>query len=437
MAVSAYNEDGSASGIDGADDDAAAESGSVYIFVGSGTDWTLQATIKASNTRAGALFGRGLALEGDTLVVGAPGEDSASMGVEGDQSTSGAPESGAIYVFVRSGTTWTQQAFIKASNAEADDEFGASVALSGDTLVVGAPGEASMAYTVDGDQSDNSYQQAGAVYVFTRQSESWSQQAYIKPSNTTDWNNCGAAVAVDSETLAFGCRGDDFDATGIVDNLVTNDLAPDSGATYVFVRESGVWSQQAYVKASNTGNGDYFGYSVALKGDTLAVGAIREDSALVGNTPDETDNSAEDSGAVYIFERQSTVWSQSAFLKGSSTDTKDTFGYRVALSAYFLAVSAILDDSKGGSDAAAYLDNSLSESGAVYLFERSQVWAADPHFLKPALPDVEDRFGRSIALDESTLAVGVSNEDSASKGISGDPTDNSSAESGAAYVFSN
>jgi hypothetical protein len=137
--------------------------------VRSGTLWSQQAYLKASNTNAGDRFGQSVAVAGDTVVVGAPLEASAATGVNGNQADNSAAFAGAAYVFVRSGTLWSQQAYLKASNMDADDDFGVSVAISGDTVVVAADGEGSAATGVDGNQADNSAALAGAAYVFTGQ----------------------------------------------------------------------------------------------------------------------------------------------------------------------------------------------------------------------------------------------------------------------------
>ena len=125
-----------------------------------------------------------MAVSGDTVVVGASQEDSNATGINGDQSNNSADTAGAAYVFVRSGATWTQQAYLKASNTDAVEYFGYSVAVSGDTVVVGAYGEDSNATGINGDQSDNSADFAGAAYVFVRNGATWTQQAYLKASNT-------------------------------------------------------------------------------------------------------------------------------------------------------------------------------------------------------------------------------------------------------------
>ncbi len=232
----------------------------------------------------------------------------------------GAVDSGAVYLLtVDAAAAFAQQAYIKASNTDGGDEFGFSVALSGDTLVVGAHHEASAATGIDGDQSDDSAAIAGAVYVFTRDAAGvWSQQAYIKASNTGAADNFGWSVALSGDTLAVSAVGEASAATGIdgdqSDNTAARGDFTSAGAVYVFTRDAaGVWSQQAYIKASNTDGIDAFGWSVALSGDTLAVGALFEESAATGIDGDQSDNSAASAGAVYVFTRDAAgVWSQQA-----------------------------------------------------------------------------------------------------------------------------
>ncbi|MBN1537194.1 MAG: FG-GAP repeat protein, partial [Anaerolineales bacterium] len=144
-------------------------SGAAYVFVRSNGDWSQQAYLKASNTGANDTFGESVAISGDTVVVGARNEDSSATGVDGDQTDNSASNAGAAYVFVRSNGDWSQQAYLKASNTEADDRFGERVSISGDTVVVGAYFEDSSATGVNGDQTDSSASNAGAVYLFTDQ----------------------------------------------------------------------------------------------------------------------------------------------------------------------------------------------------------------------------------------------------------------------------
>ena len=260
-----------------------------------------------------------MAISGDTLVVGASGEDSSAAGGEADNS---APGAGAAYVFARAGGVWTQQAYLKASNAEAGDQFSDSVAISGDTLVVGAIFEDSSAA---GGETDNSAPFAGAVYVFARAGGVWSQQAYLKASNAEGDDIFGRNVAISGDTLVVGANGEDSSAAGgEADNTV-----PGAGAAYVFVRAGGVWTQQAYLKASNAETNDFFGGHVAISGDTLVVGARLEDSSAAGG---EADNSAPGAGAAYVFARAGGVWTQQAYLKASNAESSDFFGGSVAIS---------------------------------------------------------------------------------------------------------
>ena len=171
--------------------------------------------------------------------------------------------SGAAYVFTRTGTTWAQQAYIKASNADASDQFGWSLALSndGNTLGVGAQGEGSAATSINGNQEDNSAADAGAAYVFVRSGSTWTQQAYIKASNTGtagtadsfgDGDQFGVSLALsdDGRTVAIGAISEDSAAAGINGNQADNS-ATSAGAVYVFALTGSTWAQQAYIKAAN------------------------------------------------------------------------------------------------------------------------------------------------------------------------------------------
>jgi hypothetical protein len=213
-------------------------------------------------------------------------------------------DAGAAYVFQRVGSTWSQEAYLKASNAEPFDNFGSSsgltVAVSGNTVVVGCSSEDSSATGVNGDQSNNGASTAGAAYVFVREGSTWSQQAYLKASNTGTFDQFGDSVAISGEMAIVGAPGEGSSATGINGDQANND-AVSSGAAYLFVRQGKSWTQQAYVKASNTGATDLFGSTVAISEDTALVGAISEDSSATGLNGDEADNSATDSGAVYEF----------------------------------------------------------------------------------------------------------------------------------------
>jgi cysteine-rich repeat protein len=377
LAVGASEESSAATGV-GSDqaDDSAFFAGAAYVFTRSGTTWTQQAYIKASNTDEFDLFGSSVALsaDGSTLAVGANFESSAATGIDGDQADNSAEFAGAVYVFTRSGATWTQQAYLKASNTDAADEFGANLALSADgsTLAVGARFESSAATDGGSDQADNSADSAGAAYVFTRDGTTWTQQAYLKASNTDEGDEFGESLALsaDGSTLAIGAIRESSATTGIGGDQASNS-AGSAGAVYVFTRGT-TWTQQAYLKASNTDAGDLFGESLALSanGSTLAVSAIGESSATTGIGGDQASNSAGSAGAAYMFTRSGTTWTQQAYLKASNTHANDLFGASLALSAggSTLVVGANWESSAATGVDGDQTDHSAPLAGAAYVF---------------------------------------------------------------------
>ena len=417
LAVGASLEDSAAIGINGDQtNDNAIDSGAVYVFVRSGATWSQQAYLKASNTGGANNFGYSVALSGDTLVVGAVGEASAAVGVNNNQADNTAPRAGAAYVFVRSGTTWTQQAYLKASNTNLGDEFGHAVAVFGDTVAVGAQRESSAATTIDGNQADNTADSSGAVYVFTRTGATWTQQAYVKASNTGAGDNFGGAVALSADTLVVGAVNEDGATVGINGNQASN-AALDAGAVYVFTRSGTTWTQQSYVKASNTNAGDLFGNAVALSGDTLAVGAFGEASAATGVNGDQTDNTAAAAGAVYVFIRTSGTWVQQAYLKASNSGRLYAFGKSLALSGDALVVGANGENSGATGIDGNQADGTAPGSGAAYLFTRSGTTWQQGTYVKASNTGGDDNFGWSVALSDDTLVVGAYGEASAAAGI--------------------
>jgi cysteine-rich repeat protein len=444
LAVGAVDEDSNA-GLNGdGTDNSALQAGAVYVFVFEGGVWSQQAFVKASNADAGDHFGASVALshDGSMLAVGALGEDSNATGVGGNQADNSADFAGAAYVFTREGETWSQQAYVKASNASASQEFGASVSLSADgsTLAVGANREASNATGINGDGTDQSAEYAGAVYVFVREGALWSEQAYVKASNTGEGDEFGRTLALsgDGNTLAVGAYYEASNATGI-NGDANNDEAIGSGAVYVFTRAGVLWSQQAYVKASNTDNNEYFGWSVALSddGNTLAVGAHNEDSDATGVGGDDTSDAAPDSGAVYVFRREGGAWSQEAYVKASNTGDSDAFGLSVALSGdgNTLAVGAFGEDSSATGIGGDQTDVVADNAGAVYVFARvNEQWAQQAYVKAPTS---SEWFGELVTLsaDGRTLAVGNKRESSNAVGIGGDQTDNSAVSAGAVFLY--
>jgi hypothetical protein len=421
LVIGARAEDGNATGVNGdGSNNTGTNSGAAYVFVHNGSSWVQQAYLKANNTGNGDSFGTSVAISGDTIVVGAPLEDSNATGVNGNGSNNTGTNSGAAYVFVRSGTNWTQQAYLKASNTETQDEFGETVAISGNTLLVGASGEDSNATGVNGNQSDNSLANAGAAYVFVRNGTTWSQQAYLKSADPDQGGAVnGVAVAVSGDTALLGFSGE-----------------IGGGAAYVFVRNGTTWSQQAEIAGSNTQPIDIFGVSVGLDGDTAVVGAAFEDSTATGVNGSGTDPDLSfNSGAAYVFVRSGTNWSQQAYLKASNTGADDRFGGSVALRGDTVVIGATSEDSLATGVNGDGANNSSAGSGAAYVFTRSGPNWTFQYYLKASNTGINDGFGGSVAVSGDFVVVGAEFEDSNAVGVNGDQSNNSANSSGAAYVF--
>ncbi len=266
------------------------EQGSAYVFVRSGAIWTQQARLTASDAAAGDDFGISVAVSGDTVVVG-------------DNDIFAGIALGSAYVFVRSGTTWTQQAKLTGSDGAASERFGSSVAMTGDTVVVGAYGD---------DVGANTNQ--GSAYVFVRSGTNWTQQAQLTASDAAAGDDFGISVAVSGDTVVVGAYLDDVGAN-------TN-----QGSAYVFVRSGTNWTQQAQLTASDGAASDLFGQSVAISGDTVVIGVP------FGATIAQ--------GSAYVFVRGGSAWSQQAHLTASDGAAFGLLGYSVVISGDAVVVGA-------------------------------------------------------------------------------------------------
>jgi hypothetical protein len=261
----------------GADVAGAADQGAVYVFTRSGGVWSEQARVSISAPDAYPRFGCAVALAGDTIVAGAYWSDHG-----------GAADQGAAYVFTGGGDTWTPQARLRAGGGEAGDQFGVSVALDGDTCLVGAD---------LGGVADK-----GAASVFTRSGGQWTERATLAASDGAYQDQFGHAVALAGGTALAGAQ-----AAG----------STDQGSAYVFTGAGGSWAQQA--KLTVTGS-RYFGSSVALSGETAIVGAMWDDGG------------AADLGAAYVFRRAGSVWTKQMRLTAADGRASDLFGRSVAVS---------------------------------------------------------------------------------------------------------
>jgi len=296
------------------DDDGGMNSGSAYVFVRSGTTWTQQAKLTASDAAAGDIFGHNVVISGDTAILGAYLDDNPGI------------DSGSAYVFVRSGTTWTQQAKLTASDAAAGDEFGHNVAISGETAVVGA------------EEDDDGGFFSGSAYVFVRSGTTWTQQAKLTASDAAPIDRFGHGVSISGDTAIVGSYLDD-------------DGGMDSGSAYVFVRSGTTWTQQAKLTASDAAALDWFGHSISIVGDI----------AIVGNERD--DDGGMNSGSAYVFERSGTTWTQQAKLTASDAGVGDFFGHWVAMSGDTVIVGAYLDDNPGLNFGSAYVYSLVDTDG--------------------------------------------------------------------------
>jgi prepilin-type N-terminal cleavage/methylation domain-containing protein len=335
------------------DDDKGSDSGSAYVFVRDGGTWTQQAKLVPADGAASDWFGWAVAIDGDTVVVGAYGDD--------DKGTN----SGSAYVFVRTGGTWTQQAKLVPADGAANDYFGYAVAVDADTIVVGAH--------YDDDKGADS----GSAYVFTRTGATWTQQAKLTAAGGAAGDWFGWAVAVDGDTVVVGAPDDARGAK--------------SGSAYVFVRAGATWTQQAKLLAADGAAGDRFGWAVAVDAGTIVVGALRADDEV------------RDSGSAYVFVRTGGTWTQQAKLTAADGAAYDRFGYAVAVDGDTVVVGAPYDDDKG--------DN----SGSAYVFVRTGGTWTQQAKLTAADGAATDWFGRAVAVDADTIVVGVEYDDD--KGI--------------------
>lgn len=401
--------------------------------------------VKASNPGGGDQFGNAIALSGDgnTLVVGAFMEASDATGVNGDELNEDASRSGAAYVFARVGGSWVQQAYLKASNTANFARFGSAVAISsnGDTIAVGAEFESSIGTGVNGEQSGDSLENTGAVYVFTRTQQTWSQQAFIKASTASGFPMFGVSVALssDGDTLAVGASNETSSSTSVNGSEVS--AGGVYGAAYVYTRSGGTWSREAYIKPSTLDAGDFFGEHVALSGDgdTLAVSAPGEASNANGIDGNQSNNTLPDAGAVWVFTRASSVWSQQAYVKASNPDANDEFGNAISLSedGDVLVVGAPFEGSSATGIDGNPNDNSAQRAGAVYIFSRNAGSWAHKAYVKAAVSNASDRFGFAVSLsaDGQSLTIGAYSESGSTAGIGGNPNDVSRSRSGAVYLF--
>jgi hypothetical protein len=291
------------------DNGAKTKAGAVYVFTRNGSGWSQEAILTASDGDVADLFGYAVAIQGDTLVVGAPSANSALF-----------PNWGAVYTFKRTGGTWMEVDFLRAADPFSLAEFGISVALDGSTLVVGAHGT---------NVGLNRAQ--GAVYAYTRSGNGWVQQARLTIDEGAEFDRFGGAVAVSGDTLAASALPW---------------VGPDaySGVVYVFARNGGVWNRQATLTPPDRAANDRFGVVLAMSGDVIVAGTLSDD--VSGNF---------NQGSVYVFARHDQQWTQQAKLTSGDGTAGDLLGGSVAISGNDVVAGAYLDDVTALDEGSAYV----------------------------------------------------------------------------------
>lgn len=336
------------------DSTTASQAGAAYVFVLNNGTWAQQAVLLANDGAVADKFGYSVAINGETIVVGAYQDDT------------GFADGGSAYVFVRSGTTWTFQQKLTPALQSANEEFGNAVGITGDSIIVGAHFS---------DLPSNS--DAGAAYVFQRSGTTWTELQKLTPSSGTGGpiggNNFGESIAMNGGRAVIGASGDNTPNTA-------------AGAVYVFTESGGIYGLQQKLTISNGSNGDRFGSSVTIEGNTL-VGGAREYSPAVGQTG---------FGAAYVYEFSGATWISQGRLTASDGAAFDRFGWSVAVSNTVIAVGAREDDTTAGADA-----------GSAYIFSRVGNGWSETQKIAPNDTFNGDRFGSGAALSNGNLVIGA------------------------------
>lgn len=394
--------------------------GGVFVYERQGEQWPLRQLLLADPDRRGGNFDFHQFGHG----VAISGQ-TIVVGCPGDRTQGG---SGAVYVFVRGDGFWTRQAYLRPADGAGNSAFGTAVAIADDVLVASSRG----IY----DAPDATVRQ-GRLHVFQRTEGNWTEVQTLDspysfaPSSGLDQRTAGFGLnlALTGDTLVAGVP-DDHSAAGGVDGNHLDQAAAQSGAAWVYRNVAGAWIREAYLKASNPHPRAKFGHAVALAGDRLVVGAPEEASAGIGVNGDQTPVAGIRPGAAYVFHREGATWAQRAYLKPAEqnharADKGDKFGISVALAGGAVLVGAEADDHPGrGINPADPAATGAIESGAAYLFQLSAAgdWAQTA-FIKAKTASPGEVFGRSVALAGSFALVGV-------------PGKGSGFVQGAAYIFS-
>ncbi len=346
------------------DDDNGENSGSAYVFHFDNGEWVQQAKLLPADGTASDKFGVSVAIDGNTIIVGAEEDDDTDV------------NAGSAYVFHFEGSNWVQQAKLLASDSDPDALFGHSVAISGEAVLIGTPGHEFL----------NQYTRS--AYVFRFDGSSWVQEAKLAASDGADADLYGITVDLDGDIAVIGAPFDD-----VVDR--------DSGSAYVFHFDGTDWVEQQKITPADGAKLDSFGGSVAVSGNTLLVGAHKDD------------DSGDDSGSVYAFQFDGTSWVQQAQLLAWDASAYDLFGSAVALDGNTAIIAAPGDDD-GASE---------PNTGSAHVFRfNGETWI-DERKIVASDRAAWDRFGCAVALSGNTAVVGALRDD------------DHDSNSGSAYVF--
>lgn len=392
LIVGATREDSGS--VDAPSSASASDSGAVYEFSSEGGEWKQLQLLKADPVQAGEAFGASVALEGDILVVGAPGADPVLWHANLAPPT----RAGAAYVFVRSNGTWGTPTRLSPSGGAPGDMFGYRIALQKDLLVVGAPGSA-----VGGIRS-------GAAYVFRKSGDVWNEVQRLAPAVPVSNSRFGGAVAVDGDRL-------------VVSAPLDSTMADASGAAYVFAQTSGMWQEQQKLYPTPAAKDGMFGWAVAVDGGAIAVTA----PTVVQSGP---------RGQVFLFELADGTWKAAAPLVAPYPADADLYGGAMARIGNTLVIGANGESSGAQGIAGDPSRTDAYQAGAAFMYTTTdgRTWLRTT-YLKAANPDAGDCFGVAIALTDSRIFVAAPYEGSASRMINGDGNNNGAEKSGAVYVF--
>ncbi|MDK1286780.1 hypothetical protein [Pseudoalteromonas umbrosa] len=284
------------------------DSGAVVVFEKQAEAWTQKQILTAIDGKAGDVFGQSIALTERFLVIGAPHSDAPHK------------DSGSAYVYTRENGAWQYQAKLTAKDGAEDDLFGISVAIDGNTILVGA------------DLHDEIAQEAGAVYAYEFDGKQWQQQAKLMAKDGGHTDIFGVRVALQGNTALISARRDDIDGVGV-----------DAGSAYIFERTDGKWAQTQKLVAPDAHADDRFARGVTLSKDTALISAMHHDA------------NGSNAGAVYVYKKHLGQWHYTSKIVAKDGKADDKFGWNLALSNHHAIVAAPLRDDNGNSSGAVYM----------------------------------------------------------------------------------